>query len=103
MFINSLNLQQHFIQRYSIADNPYSIGSDSNPDTLNSILKSIIREDSSDSNLEDYLEQTEFDFYVNGTFLDSTIDSVLKSRPEIKVVSINQILITNYLNINLFC
>ncbi len=75
-------------KRYSIADNPYSIPSDSGLDDLNSLLRSILKDDfESKDELREDLDTVEFDFYVNGTFLDTSIDNLLKTKPEIRVVS----------------
>jgi hypothetical protein len=66
---------------------------------LNSLLKSILKDDwesKHDDSSED-LEAVEFDFYVNGTFLDTSIESLLTTKPDIKVVSSRNTSSTSYL------
>lgn len=74
-----------FSKRYSVPDYPYSILASSNVDSLNSLIKNILKEDTSKTNDED-LDSIEFDFYVNGNFLQGTLHELIKSVEEIKTV-----------------
>lgn len=73
-------------------DFPYSILASSNSDTLNSLIKNIIKEEAAGSKPDEFisdLDAAEFDFYVNGNFLDATLHELIKSNDQIKTVSSN--------------
>lgn len=75
--------------KYSVPDFPYSILASSNAETLNLLVKNILKEDASskpDDFLDD-LESAEFDFYVDGNFLDKTLNELIKSNEQIKTVT----------------
>lgn len=86
-------------KKYSIdEESPYSIPSKSNGDSLNLLIKSILveknkkldefgNEDENSKNLiKSSLDEVEFDFFINGDFLDSTLDNFLLKNPSIKTV-----------------
>ena len=91
-----LNIFQ--ILRFRIDDStPYSIPSGSNGENLALLIKSILIEkrksrdefgnEIEDSSYKSVLDQVEFDFYINGEFLDSTLDRFLLANTQIKTVS----------------
>lgn len=76
--------------RYSVPDHPYSILANSNSDTLNSLIKNILKDESDKSGENEFLSELgfiEFDLYVNGNFLDTTLNEHIKSDDQIKIVS----------------
>ena len=74
------------MKRFAIADNPFSIPANSNEQTLNTLIKSILKEDLNHKTQNDGLDATEFDFYINGNYLDRILDAFVELYQEIKTV-----------------
>jgi len=72
--------------RFAIADNPFSIPANSNEHTLNTLIKSILKEDLNDKSKIDGLDAVEFDFYINGNYLDRILDAFVELHQDIKTV-----------------
>ncbi len=78
--------------RYSISDNPFSIPADSNSDTFNILIKSILKSENendseSSNNLNEDLASVEFDFYINQEYLYTSLNQFIESNESIKTVS----------------
>ena len=91
------------MNRFSIGEStPYSILSGSNGENLALLIKSILIEkkksqDEFGNEIEDdlyksQLDEVEFDFYINGEFLDSTLDAFLVKNAQIKTVRLVELL-----------
>jgi hypothetical protein len=79
------NLQEnisYLILRYTVADNPFSIPSSSEPESLNALLKGILKEDINEEELLNDLMEAEFDFYINSVYLETSLDEFIKSNAE---------------------
>ncbi|CAF1028187.1 unnamed protein product [Brachionus calyciflorus] len=76
-------------KKYSIADNPYSISSSSTSQNLNALLIGILKSD--DNDLETDFSTIDFDFYINGNYLLTTLDDLIQTLPDIKIESIIEI------------
>ena len=75
--------------RYAIDETPFSVPASSDPETLNSLIKSLLNEklnEDSDEMKED-LASLEFDFYIISQIIQTSIDEFLRSSPEIKIVN----------------
>ncbi len=75
-----------FVKRYSVADSPYSIPSNSNLEALNLLIKGILKEDKSVEEDEILDELVEFDFYINSKPIVTTLDEFVELNDEVKVV-----------------
>ncbi|RMZ99203.1 Ribosome biogenesis WDR12 [Brachionus plicatilis] len=75
--------------KYSIADNPYSIPASSTIQNLNALIIGILKSD--DNELETDFSTIEFDFYINGQYLSSTLDDLIQTISDIKVESVIEI------------
>ena len=75
--------------KYSIADNPYSIPASSTIQNLNALLIGILKSD--DNELETDFSLLEFDFYINGQYIASTLGDLIQTIPDIKVESVIEI------------
>jgi hypothetical protein len=78
-------------KKYSIADNPYSIAANSNIETLNLLIKGIIKEDQAGEEEEILEESVEFDFYVNSKPVSTTLEEFVNLNYEIKEESLKEI------------
>jgi len=75
-------------QRHAVADTAYSIPVNSNPDTLNTLLKQILKEDANDEDVK-FDDLLEFDFFINDSLLTTTIsDYVQANADKIKIESL---------------
>jgi hypothetical protein len=72
--------------RFAVADNPFSIPANSNEQTLNALIRSILKEDLNDKAQIDGIDSVEFDFYINGNYLDRILDAFVELHQEIKTV-----------------
>lgn len=78
-------------KKYSVPDFPYSIQVNSSIETLNALIKSILKDDFKSDEFQSNLETIEFDFYVNGNYLQSTLGELINSNGDIKIESVIEI------------
>ena len=72
-----------------MADNPYSIPSNSTIEALNLLIKGILKEDQSVEEDEAFNELLEFDFYINSKPIVTTLDEFVSLNDDVKVVRLN--------------
>jgi len=83
--------------KFSIPDNPYSIPASSNPETFNSLIKSVLKEsfalneNENEKNLNEDLLSTEFDFYINDEYINTSLEKFIQQNDIIKTESVIEI------------
>lgn len=70
--------------KYAIADTPYSIPINSTTQTLNNLIKFILKESNQDEKYQEILSLVDFDFLINGEYLTTSLEEYLNQKEDFK-------------------